>query len=316
MTGMHPPTTTAHPASARRGQRGRTVVELMISIAIGMAVVIGVVAVYTNASSAARSGVQLSDIESQSAIALRVMQSSIQMAGYGDLSGDAASALGPRSRSVLLAGPGIVGCENGRFNNPAAGDFNCVAAPAGAGDALVLRFQSDKATGPAQGALRDCLGGAQPVLANAFWRDGANLVCFGSAVGNAQPMIGDVEEFEVLYGVDEQAFAAREQLLGPPPQRITRLMNAAEVAVLDTTGYSNPWDYVIGVQVCIRIATTQAGTALASNVTFNRCPATAAEAMTGATPTATAADGRLRRTVVQTFMLRNRGVGNASQAGA
>jgi hypothetical protein len=237
------------------------------------------------------------------------------MAGYGDLSGDAASSVGPQSQSVLLAGPGIVGCEGGRFANPAAGNFACVAA-AGAGDALLVRFQSDKAIGPAQGALRDCLGGAAPVLANGFWRDAAgNLVCFGGAVGDAQPMIGDVEEFEVLYGFDDQAFNAREQLNGPPPQRVTRLLAADAVAAADVSGFSNPWDYVISVQVCVRVATAQAGTALSADVTFNRCPATAAEALAGGLPVASATDGRLRRTVVQTYVLRNRGVGN-TQAGA
>lgn len=302
------------PTRTRHAQSGRTIVELMITVAIGMAVVLGVVALYSSASRAARSSVQLSDVESQFVLALRVLKQSVLMAGYGDLPGDA-TAVGQAARSALLQGPIVVGCEDGRFAAPAAGNFTCVPT-AGAGDALMVRFQSDKATGPVQGALRDCLGGQQPVLVNAFWRDGADLMCFGGALGNAQPMIGDVEEFEVLYGVDEAAFAASASTPDAGPERVTRLLRADQVAALDATGFLNPWDYVVSVQVCLRIATAQAGTSLARDVTFNRCPATTDEAMLGTAATGSATDGRMRRTVVQTYVLRNRSVVNASRAGA
>ncbi len=75
---------------------------------------------------------------------------------------------------------------------------------------------------------------------------------------------------------------------------------------------TDPWNYVVGVIVCVTVASRELGTSVQNtDTTAPRCPRTAAEAAAGTALTETSVDGRVRRTFLETFTVRSRGTWRA-----
>ena len=141
-----------------RSQGGRTLIELLISIAIGLVIVAGVASLYLSSSQVSRVANQVGAVEDSGQLAMFVLGDAIRMAGFGEIVGSSAtSPLG----QTQFAGPQLRACANGTFTNPWANppDLTCVPSGLPAGpDQLWVSFQSDNVKASAQGALGDCLG--------------------------------------------------------------------------------------------------------------------------------------------------------------
>ena len=93
------------------------------------------------------------------------------------------------------------------------------------------------------------------------------------------------------------------------------IRNAAFVNGLAGAAPTDPWNYVVGVIVCITVGSRELGTSLqANNATATRCPRTTAEAAAGAPVTEASADGRVRRTFIEMFTIRSQATGAPSIA--
>lgn len=314
--------------ATRSRQAGRTLIELMVSMALGLMILAGVGSLYLTANQSARVSGSVASVEESGQIALSLMGASVRRAGFAEIAGTNSTA----RFNLLFAGPHLRGCNGGRnFANaadadPDNADFACSAAPVAGrvGDALAVAYQADSVLAAAQAASLDCVGNAPanrpiapafaaavpggqvPIVQNVYFlqADG-NLMCMGNGnPGQPQPLMNGVEDFRVFYGFDRALYLLAGGTGAPPSA--SSLLTAADINALAPIGGLSPWDFVVSVQVCLLIRTQEQGTSLGGD--FTPCPADAAQAMNPAliTPVALPADGALRRAYTQVFTVRSR----------
>ncbi len=258
-------------------QSGRTLLELMISLVIGLIIIGALLIIYLSTGSAGRQSTSVSRMNEDAAISLSFLTSNLRMAGFSqprvNASPAAATVDGKRLTSAdrNFVGAGIRGCDNGFANvSDAATLADLTCATVAGSSAFAIRFE-----GQTNGLLpelrntllvgtnaTDCL--AQGVAANTassltgssnfalvesryFVRvspsSGTNeLFCAGN--GNAfkppQPLVQFVDELRVRYGVAASA----------GDREVSTYLTAAGVDALGGTVDDN-WARVISVDVCI-----------------------------------------------------------------
>jgi type IV pilus assembly protein PilW len=324
-----------------RRQAGRTLIELIIAMAIGMVILIGVGSLYLSSSGVSRMANQAGSAEDTGRIVMTMIGDGIKAGGYGEIVGSDYSAQG----QTLFDGPVVRGCTGSRFTdafNAATPNYTCTgAAP---GDQVLFRFQGRYVMVPmdaatlANTALPDCLGASnnnqdaifnpatpragagltRRVVQSAFSLDGTGTVlrCEGNGnPGVPTPIVNDMIDFRVFYRFDDGGFAlAAGNNTNYTPVggsiRDATFINAAAAG-----SPTDAWNYVVGVIVCVTVASREQGTSVQNtNTTASRCPRTAAEAAGGTALTETSTDGRVRRTFLETFTVRSQATGAPSIA--
>lgn len=220
----------SHPAThtSLRAQKGLTLVELMVSLVIGLVVVLAA----STALVISRNGFNSVDAAAQLRDSARFAEDVLQrlgvQAGFEDLA-NSASPPPPNIAALQGASANVPNVFVYGLNNSLrkAGDA-WVDASGGSGvngsDVLVLRFQpnvSSVNTASSDSAMIDCSGMApqgvptdpydrvtnvlyvsispsdnEPTLMCAVWPLG------GGSASTPQPLVKGVEDFQVLYGVD------------------------------------------------------------------------------------------------------------------
>lgn len=311
-------------------QAGRTMIELIIAMAIGLVIMAGVGALYLSSSGVSRVAQQAGTAQDLGRVAMQVIGESIKMAGYGEIVGSDTHL----REQTMFEGAVIRGCSGSRFTAPFATppDYSCTGvAP---GDQVLVRFQSTYSQLSGLSAaqilampLPDCLGVSN---LNQDWVLGAGRAGAGSTVriaenifnlnaagttlmctGNSNPgtptqLILDVVDFSVFYRFDDDGYNAKvagDHRWSPMGGTVR-----AATFINGLAGPVDPWDHVVGAIVCITIASSERGTSVqTTNTAATRCPRTAAEATGGTAMTETSTDGRIRRTFMQVFQVRTRG---------
>lgn len=316
-----------------RRERGRTLIELIIAMAIGLVIVAGVSSLYLSSSGVSRTANQVGTVEQTGQLALIFMGESLKQAGYGEIIGTDFAG----QNQTLFDGAHVRGCTGLRFANAFATppDFTCGGA-AVAGDALYARYQARPLIAPMDAAeadrvtSTDCLAQAAPneqidpavlrpgagitrrMVSNMFFYDPVNLTlnCRGSGGGAAQVVLRDVVDFRVFYRFDDAAHAAgaagdtNAAPLGGSVRDATFINGLA--------GPVDPWNYVVAVLVCVTVRTNEMGVGQGGTVNVPRCPATAAEAETGLSLTTPTTDGRIHRAFSKVFTIRSHATANPS----
>lgn len=261
-----------------RRQRGLTLLELMISMAIGLVIVLAVTSLFLNTSQTFRTQDDASRLDEAGRFALDTLTRAVRHAGYENwLSEDVGNA-----PPAFQAGmdPNVQGTDGASF------------------DTLTVRHFGSVQGGAADGTVLDCMGRPVPTDANpntrvvnafAVTADGA-LTCQANGMAAAQTLIGNVERFQLLYGVDTDADGI--------PNTFVR------------AGAVTNWANVLSVRIALLLvggSTTRADLDATNYQLFGAAYADAAD--TGATLDASAlADGqrlRLRRLYTTTVSLRN-----------
>lgn len=310
-----------------RPQAGRTLIELMVAIALGMLILLGVGGLYVASQQSTRSATSVASADNTGQVALALIGASVRRAGFSELAAAISAGSGggeDRRASLAYQGPPMRGCSTASFgsNNPANA---CGTAVAGAPDSLAVWFQADNALGASQGggATADCAGnlpgfsavnvsvpGSLVVAQNLYYVDTTNqtLMCRGgtpAAQGTATPVLSGVEDFKVFYGFDGASYGTPAVPGNPAPLSVR---TAAEMALLTApTANLTAWDYVVSVTVCVLVRTEEASVSTqGSSATYQPCPQTSREAagLDAISPVASP-DGRIRRAVVQTFSVRS-----------
>lgn len=330
-----------HVAEKLLRLQGRTLVELLVAVAIGLLLMAGVGALYLSSRGVSRVAHQGGSAEATARVVMAAVGEGIKAAGYGEIIGSDHPAQG----QTLFDGPALRGCSGSRFAdafNALTPDYSCVgAAP---GDQVLLRLQGRYAIVPmdaahlARSALPDCLGASNamqdaPVppatarvgaglqrrlVQSAFSLDpgGSVLRCHGNGnPGSPAPIANDVIEFRAFYRFDDAGFALAvgNQANYVPLGGTVR--DAAWINAAAAGSAADPWRHVVAVVVCITVATRERGTAIRSeDAAAMRCPRTMAEAAAGTAPTEPASDGRMRRTFIETFTVRSQATGAPSIA--
>jgi type IV pilus assembly protein PilW len=309
-------------------QRGRTLIELLVSIALGLLILLGVGTLYLGANQTTRVTTNVSVMEESAGTIVALLGASVRRAGYSEIAGVGQD----RRTSFLYDGPHLQGCRNQHYA-VTAGDplsFACGGAAQLAGnDVLVVWYQADNRVAAAQADTLDCLGNtaplwtvAEPTLANAvpvvgalpagqirlvrnvFYVDAAgNLMCEGSGNAAPQPLVPGVEQFRVFYGFDDVAYANPTAVVAEPVARSLR--DAAFLDAQPGLGNLNAWDFVVSVHVCVVLRSQEVGVRVGT-ATYQPCPADAVEAAGDVPAVAPPADGAFRRAFNQVFTLRSR----------
>jgi type IV pilus assembly protein PilW len=204
-------------------QAGLSLIELLIAMTIGLAIVSGMLSVLisTRATSIAQSGMSL--LQDDQRLALTMLTNSIQPAGYfpNPLTSTANAEL-PANSTFLNAGQGVAGTTG-------------AAAP---GDTLVVRYEAGTADG-----MLDCNGrtntsGANLMIVNTFSVDANNnLVCSVNG-GAALALAGNVQNFQVFYGIDSDADGSVDRYRAASAMSTANWNNVISVRV--TLTFRNP----------------------------------------------------------------------------
>lgn len=215
---------TAQPKSVR--QRGVTLVELMVAMALGLLIALAAAASLL----ISRQGFTAVDAASQLRDNGRYLQSLTQrlgvQAGYRDVKfATDTTAKANQAYGASAPPPNVFGLNNASRTSSATWDAGTTRTSGQVGfgsDILVLRHQTSSATpdsAASDGTMIDCAGVASTavpsgvddklvsILHVGVGSDGEpSLLCSRSDTGAApydvQPIISGVENFQVLYGVD------------------------------------------------------------------------------------------------------------------
>ena len=253
-------------------QIGLTLIELMIALSLGLLLIAVVGSIFVGSSQTYRVQENSARIQENGRYALEIIGRSLRQAG---------------ADAPMTA-------------NPVAASLRCVTpactAIAGTGNTLTLQLYAgmDEVNAGAWGS-RDCTGrfvNSGTLITNAFALNGSDLRCTGS-VGGAlpltQPLVSNIADFQIIYGVDNDGSSDQS----------ADLYTAAPTAA--------QWPNVVTARVCVVVVSdpTQNQGLSVGNQRYQNC-AGALGTASGAAAFTTAADTRLRRTFVATFNLRNR----------
>ena len=327
------PMSHAVPLRSMRVERGRTLIELLVAIGLGLLILLGVGTLFMGSNQSSRASVSVASAEETGQVILSSIGAAVRRAGYAEIVGVSEK---PSRSDLLYSGPHVQGCVGANFVLDGAGDpvldgngfFTCGATVAGAPDSLAVVFQADSVISSPQGPTADCLGqaallvaiadpnyrarvvgGQLPLVRNIYALNGTDLTCRGNGnAGVPATLIGEVEDFKVYFGFDDDARATPLANTGRPVARTLR--DATYIRGLNAAGPNfPPWDFVITVHVCVLIRSVETGvTAQTGTPQHMPCPQTAAEAA-GTTAIAAVnspADGRVRRAYSQVFTVRSR----------
>ncbi|MEZ5629794.1 MAG: PilW family protein [Burkholderiaceae bacterium] len=224
-------------------QRGVTLIELMIGIAIGLVVV----AVATIALMASRgvSGTvsDASDIQQQASYAMRVIGQQLRQGGslYLNLNSSGAATANILTAPVAFETK-VAGSAMQEFD-PATDTLS------GTNNTLTVGYRRYQdlvftSTSP-QSLVRNCIGSegaaADQRLESAFSVNGTELRCAGNGSA-AQPVVENVANFQVRYALQDTT-----SVLGSPQIKYAA---ASEVGTTD-------WPKVQGVEVCLVLFGTE-----------------------------------------------------------
>ena len=299
--------TRREPSRAGRAQAGFTLIEVMVAMAIGLAVVGALIGAYLASFQSGRHSDAMVQITEDAALALDVMRQQVAQAGFSQPHG-----VGEGGGLVLHAFPPVAGCAAAGFIDLQAG----IAAPANcrlagtdpaAADALEIAYEGSVLAGPASNGILGGTGGKQPLdcLGNSFpkthddatgddyWlvdskfyvADGS-LYCHGPGNAAGAALVQNVETLQVTYGMASAPAGSpgASQVIyygaAPPPG-------------------SPLWANVLSVNLCVQVRS-------ATRVLDKQQSPTLGGWVDCRAARRTSTDGYLRRTFSTTVVLQNK----------
>ena len=257
---------------AKTRQRGRTLLELMISISIGLVVIGAVFVVYLGTTASSRQSSANNRISEDAAIAMAILGNNLHMAGYsppralfspGSVLVDGVKAVVPDRHYV---GPAIRGCDFG-FSSAANVAFDlitCNPSSSPGPAAFVVRYEGDSFnTIPISGNPSDCLTNgitantvstydatSYKLVESRFSVDTSasngtpELYCAGSggaAPFTRQPLMQFVENMAISYGIAEDNLGGN----------VVRYVSQTQLDAITPGTTDSLWAHVVSVKLCL-----------------------------------------------------------------
>ncbi len=272
----------SHPrmpgCDSMQSQAGFTLLELLISLTLGLLLLTGIGTIYVGSNQTYRVQEQNARIQEAGRYALEVIGRSLRQAGFWNM------PVSPVAIKTAFAGTPIIATDNA--TNGTTTDTVTVQYDGVVGDrdcegnnVTALIIAADDVAAVAAGGIAD----NAIVTQDAIRLNGTDLACDGNvdATVDPQPLASNVEDLQFLYGIDTTG-----------DQSADRYVTANNVA---------SWNQVVSVRACVLISSEEQGVTTSAQ-SFLSCTS----ALAGTGTLAAAADSRLRRTFVATFNLRNR----------
>ena len=167
-------------------QLGLTLVELMVAMLVGLLLMAGILKVFSSNQQTYRVTENLSRVQENGRYAIDILTRSVRKAGHAG-NNENSHKVSFLAAPTLLASPG-----------PA--NFSTDGIIAGNNNEFSIRYIAGDKTN-----ITDCLGNpvsAGTEVTNRFYLDTANneLEC-SSTLGGAQPLVDNVEDMQILYGL-------------------------------------------------------------------------------------------------------------------
>ena len=283
--------------TARALQRGFTIVELMVSMVIGLVVLGAMYSAYVSQGSSTRVSQTVSQMAEDASIGFSLLRSHVGMAAFSRPVAPAGGGGGGFQRAASNTTRWIFGCDRDFADlSVALTALTCSATP-GTLDSLAVGYEADQTnsiTKTVGGVVMpmDCLGNTFPLTVDGafsyylsysrFYVSNGSLFCRGPGNAAGQALIENVQDMQVQYGVGGA--------VAPNTTRVVQYLNAADV----TTAAA--WGRVLSVRVCLVM---RSATPILDEVTSYQ----------GCDPFAdpiTPADRRLYRAFTTTIVLTNR----------
>lgn len=243
--------------SMRSYSRGISLIEILISLVIGLVVVGAVLISMIGSGKAGRYQAAYTQMNEDAQIGLSILSRELQQAGYSSPTGlaPAVPATVPPTQVLqfasLAGGTYVIGCDTGFV------DARAVPLVCGIGTqaAFEVVYQADlRTTAPTGGGSpSDCLGntiaGAAPFIArnryfisnSTYGRPQLSCTSANAALGS-QPLVENIEAMAVSYGVSVPA----------APTQVVRYVTATDVRAVGPAQWLN----VISVRVCLVVRST------------------------------------------------------------
>jgi type IV pilus assembly protein PilW len=215
--------------SRPRRQRGATLAELLVSMALGLAVVLAAGALLVAANAAYVTQVNAAAIDDGGRYALEIIGRALRQAAFVEWEGlDVAAGVDGAAPAHLA------GLDDASISKTGEGIAKPLGGAVNGSDVLAVRFAGAGPAPDGDGSVTSCAG--FPVHAldegwSIFYvarnaQGEAELRCKyrGEAGWNADAVVGGVDGFQVLYGVDTDA---------TPDGVANRYVNADTLAALD-----------------------------------------------------------------------------------
>jgi len=215
-------------------QQGVTLVELMVSMLVGMILLSGVVAVYIGSKQTygARGG--LSILQENGRVAIKRLQRGILGAGYPKNSG--IEPIISRANQVdATPDPELTVSADNANGVTERKDASGAKVDKSNGDTLTVSFM------PFGTNTQDCLGQIGTVkglIVNNYFVQNGQLMCRGSGNSVAQPIAEAVDNMQILYGIYDDT--------NPDPKKHT-------FQYLKASDMSGHWLKVVSIQVALLI---------------------------------------------------------------
>jgi type IV pilus assembly protein PilW len=291
----------------RLAAAGFTLIEMMVALAIGLAVVGALIAAYLSSFASGRHSDAVVQITEDATLALNVMRQQIAQAGYSQPHG-----VDEAGRLVLHQFSAIAGCEAAGFSDLQAGiqaPGNCQATSPDQStpDALEVAYEGSVLPGKASNGILggagtpqplDCLGNTFPkthddATGDDYWLNDSkfyvadgSLYCHGPGNRAGAAIVQNVETLQVTYGMANAPAGERD---------------AGQVAHYDSAPPPGSpfWNNVVSVRLCVQVRS-------AAKVLDKASTATLGNWIDCRNAQRTAVDGYLRRTFTTTIALQNR----------
>ncbi len=321
-----------------QNQQGRTLIELMVVVAISLIITLAVALIFLSVNRTSRYSGELSNVEDTGRVAMFFMGNAIRQAGYAEIVGSertiAELGANTRANTLLADNLHLAGCNGSIFATDQVGVNAPVCSGASGFDALMVSYQGNNIIGPNQTNVTDCLGNNpvardlpnghvgqnvtlnRPMVQNFYFVENNNLMCRAGTAA-AQTLIPNVQQFRVYFGFDQTRFDA------PSPMRVApsgneELVPSAAQTYVDAAFLNDPardrtraWDHVVSVYICLVVRSAPglspaAGVAAAQ---YRGCPDNAA-GVNADLPAVNNDDGGVYRTYTQIFTVRSRATPN------
>ncbi len=318
-------------------QAGRTLLELMISITIGLVVVGAALAIYAGTSSVSKVTETEARLNENASITLGLLQQQLRLAGYSAIVAPPSFPVSTRKNLDGAGSAGVRGCTGGMATaNTTA--FNSIACnnTTTFSDALVVRYEADTSNTvpvtPLGGVLSpsNCVGDAitattvtsatasaaivgtltfprYALADNRYFvktvgtpSGGPEMYCQGAVSANTITGI-------VTFGAEQPIMEGVERMeltFGVAATTVSSVTTAYMTARnIDTAFSTDPdrWKRVLTVRVCLQMRNTAA-----SDLSSRSAIASTATYYDCGNTQQTNTDGFLRRTYTSTILLKNR----------
>jgi type IV pilus assembly protein PilW len=210
----------------RKRQAGLTIVELMIAITLGMAVALVAVSLLVSASSAWVAQAEAASVDDAGRFALAVIERAARQASFVDW-----EHAGTGSATDPAAAPAVRGLDAASLSSSMPGLTEPRAPAVNSSDVLALRF-TGSGRGDGDGSATTCAG-----FSVGAGQEGWSIFYVGIGPGgvpelrckfrgannwSAEAVVGGVDSFQVLYGIDRDG-------------AISRYLRASDINALDQT---------------------------------------------------------------------------------